>query len=460
MYPYRRDMPGDEPTMTDLRGVLPGQRPPVDATVLDEPTSEVPIIRPADLAGPEPEPTSEAAAPIEQDTAPEPTAEDAIYVDASAQTPPAAEVDPEPDGEPATDPAMELAALTPQPVAEEIVADEIVAQEAVAQEAVAHEAVAQEAVAEETVVGQTHAGTVTAAESVATADDSLGLASEPPMAPPLREPGPSAWPPPAAAAQLAEPAMHGFAIPEPVMSEPAIPAWREPTEAFAPEPEPVAEAVVEAVVEDEAEAEDEDEAAAAELDAEAEADADGADAADAAEAADGADGAEAEEAEEAVAVEAEAEVVETVAADEVADGEAAAETVAEDAAEADADADYEAEELIVELVVEPVVEELAEPAPRGPGEVTQAPIALWTDEAAARLREQWRDLQVQFFDDPGVAVAGAKNLVTEAVQELADTLLAAQDSLDPYRDAERVDTEAMRVAMRRYREFLDRVLAL
>jgi hypothetical protein len=97
---------------------------------------------------------------------------------------------------------------------------------------------------------------------------------------------------------------------------------------------------------------------------------------------------------------------------------------------------------------------------RAPGDVAETPIAVWSDESADRLREQWRELQGQFIDDPVDAVSAAKALVTGAVQELANTLLEAQDELDPFRAGEVVDTEAMRVAMRRYREFLDRVLAL
>jgi hypothetical protein len=46
MHPYSRPSTEDEPTITDLRGVLPNQRPPIDPTVLEEPTSEVPLIRP------------------------------------------------------------------------------------------------------------------------------------------------------------------------------------------------------------------------------------------------------------------------------------------------------------------------------------------------------------------------------------------------------------------------------
>jgi hypothetical protein len=105
-------------------------------------------------------------------------------------------------------------------------------------------------------------------------------------------------------------------------------------------------------------------------------------------------------------------------------------------------------------------QEATAPAERRPGDVTETPIALWSDEAAEQLRQQWRELQVQFIDDPAEAVAGAKELVTAAVHQLVDTLQSARDTLDPYRDGDPVDTETMRVTMRRYREFLDRVLAL
>lgn len=95
-----------------------------------------------------------------------------------------------------------------------------------------------------------------------------------------------------------------------------------------------------------------------------------------------------------------------------------------------------------------------------PGDVAQEPIAVWPGEAAQRVRDQWRDLQVLFIDEPDEAVAGARSLVTEAVRTLSDRLLAEQEEFDPRRDNDRPDTEALRVAMRRYREFLDRVLAL
>ncbi len=93
-----------------------------------------------------------------------------------------------------------------------------------------------------------------------------------------------------------------------------------------------------------------------------------------------------------------------------------------------------------------------------PGDVAETPITVWSEEEAQRLRTEWRELQIQFIDEPTAAVAGAKRLVTEAVEQLSQSLLAQRDQLDP--QSEDPDTEALRVAMRRYREFLDRLLAL
>lgn len=123
-----------------------------------------------------------------------------------------------------------------------------------------------------------------------------------------------------------------------------------------------------------------------------------------------------------------------------------------------------AEEPVAVVDEEPAVAETpVEPEPvvaHRPGEVAETPIALWPDDAADRMRAQWRELQIQFIDDPEAAVASARSPVTNAVNGLARTLLAAQDALDPYQTADRVDTETCGWAIRQYREFLDRVLAL
>ncbi|HCT76025.1 MAG TPA: hypothetical protein DGT23_05400 [Micromonosporaceae bacterium] len=95
-----------------------------------------------------------------------------------------------------------------------------------------------------------------------------------------------------------------------------------------------------------------------------------------------------------------------------------------------------------------------------PGDVEETVIAIWDPEVAERYRDAWRDIQAHFVDEPEAALGEAQDLVAEAVQALADALLAEQVSLDPHEQDATPDTEAMRIAMRGYRDFLERVLAL
>jgi hypothetical protein len=346
MYPNSQHV--DEPTMTDLRGILPGQRPPVDARVLDEPTSEVPIIKPAGTVETDPEPEAEEAVAeteaeyVEEAEQPEPTLE-ATYVEATVETEAEPEVEPE----------------TAEALVEDEPADFVTEPWSAAQTAPPEPAFTPPVVPE--------FGTDITAQPPASEMAKMSWAPSPP--PGLVPVSDTSEIEPVAEVEVTEP---------------------EVTEPEAVEPEAVEPETVEP---------------------------------------------------EAV----EPEAVE-VTEPEVTEPEA-----------------IEAEEIEAE-VAEPEPIAIDEPAPavvsHAPGEVSETAIAVWSDEAAQDLRDKWRELQVQFIDDPNVAVDGAKGLVTEAVRELADTLLAAQAELDPFRGGDRVDTETMRVAMRRYREFLDRVLAL
>ena len=99
-------------------------------------------------------------------------------------------------------------------------------------------------------------------------------------------------------------------------------------------------------------------------------------------------------------------------------------------------------------------------APMRPGDVDETLIAFWDDKAIERFRGAWHEVKGDFVDDPVNALARAHDLITEAVSELAESLLAERDQLDPLRTTATPDTESMRMAMRGYREFLERILAL
>ncbi len=97
-----------------------------------------------------------------------------------------------------------------------------------------------------------------------------------------------------------------------------------------------------------------------------------------------------------------------------------------------------------------------------PGDVDVAPVAdLWPGEKIEALRERWREVQLHFVDDPRSAAAEADSLVVEAIQTLTAALDEQRTDLAGWRrESGDEDTEHLRVAVRRYRTFLDKVLAL
>jgi hypothetical protein len=112
-------------------------------------------------------------------------------------------------------------------------------------------------------------------------------------------------------------------------------------------------------------------------------------------------------------------------------------------------------------------ENVADPALNGratgrlrPGDVRETHVAFWDDEATKHFQTAWHEVKAEFVDDPVTALTRAHDLLTDAVNELTESLLAERDELDPLRTTSAPDTESMRMAMRGYREFLDRILAL
>jgi hypothetical protein len=103
--------------------------------------------------------------------------------------------------------------------------------------------------------------------------------------------------------------------------------------------------------------------------------------------------------------------------------------------------------------------EKQEDAPLRPGDVAAGHIAFWDEDAVRHFRAAWHEVKAEFVDDPEAALTRAHDLLTDAVNELTEALLAERDELDPLRGNKSPDTESMRMAMRGYREFLDRIMA-
>jgi hypothetical protein len=93
-----------------------------------------------------------------------------------------------------------------------------------------------------------------------------------------------------------------------------------------------------------------------------------------------------------------------------------------------------------------------------PGEMGTAPVGeLWAADSADDLQSRWQELQLRFVDDPRGVVIEARSLVAEAVQSLTAALSDRQRDLDGLASSNG-DTEQLRTALQRYRDFFDRVV--
>jgi hypothetical protein len=85
---------------------------------------------------------------------------------------------------------------------------------------------------------------------------------------------------------------------------------------------------------------------------------------------------------------------------------------------------------------------------------------LLSADRTAAYRGRWDDIQSRFVDDPRSSVEQADTLVLEVVQDLQTTFGSERGSLEAqWQSGEDVQTEDLRVALRRYRSFFDRLLS-
>jgi len=87
------------------------------------------------------------------------------------------------------------------------------------------------------------------------------------------------------------------------------------------------------------------------------------------------------------------------------------------------------------------------------------PLFAGTD--ASQFRERWTEIQASFVDDPRSAVEQADTLVAEVMQRLAQAFADERKTLEQQWDrGGDTETEELRLALRRYRSFFGRLLAL
>jgi hypothetical protein len=81
-------------------------------------------------------------------------------------------------------------------------------------------------------------------------------------------------------------------------------------------------------------------------------------------------------------------------------------------------------------------------------------------EQAASYRSRWEDIQTGFVDEPRRAVEQADQLVAEVIKRVAEVFAEERGKLETqWSRGEQVDTEQLRVALKRYRSFFERLLS-
>jgi hypothetical protein len=87
--------------------------------------------------------------------------------------------------------------------------------------------------------------------------------------------------------------------------------------------------------------------------------------------------------------------------------------------------------------------------------------ALFATNDLSGLRSRWDDVQATFVDDPRDCVERADALVSDVVERLTNGFTEARSRLEAqWARGEEASTEDLRIALKRYREFFQRLLAV
>ena len=106
--------------------------------------------------------------------------------------------------------------------------------------------------------------------------------------------------------------------------------------------------------------------------------------------------------------------------------------------------------------IQPAAEpEVAPSEPVGNGE------SLFGGTDLAGLKARWDDVQAAFVDDPRQCVQKADHLVSDVVERLTAGFSEARTQLEEqWSRGQEASTEELRVALKRYREFFQRLLSV
>lgn len=95
----------------------------------------------------------------------------------------------------------------------------------------------------------------------------------------------------------------------------------------------------------------------------------------------------------------------------------------------------------------------------GPQDEQLAP--LFSRDAANDFRTQWINVQTSFVDDPRQAVRRGDELVAQVMKSLAESFANERARIEAQLDQRsEASTENLRLALRRYRSFFERLLSM
>jgi hypothetical protein len=86
---------------------------------------------------------------------------------------------------------------------------------------------------------------------------------------------------------------------------------------------------------------------------------------------------------------------------------------------------------------------------------------LFSNDEEKNFRERWQNIQTAFVDEPRQAVEHADELIAEILQHLARRFSDQRSRLESeWEHSDKASTEELRLALRRYRSFCDRLLSI
>jgi hypothetical protein len=86
---------------------------------------------------------------------------------------------------------------------------------------------------------------------------------------------------------------------------------------------------------------------------------------------------------------------------------------------------------------------------------------IFPGDEAGGFRSRWEAIQTGFVDEPRAAVEQADALVAQVVTRLAEVFSDERERLENQWDrGDNISTEDLRIALKRYRSFFDRLLSV